>query len=190
MGDGAVGLKFEDDGATAGASLLHDLMHVAVDEEEVVAVDDEAADAVGGGAVGDVADDHLLFLHLGDGVAVVLDDEDEGEGVDGSEVEALVEVALGGGALADVGDGDGVLTLEFGGPGEAGRDGDLGADGGGLGDDAQLLVVPVGGHLTTTGVGVGGLGEDVEHEFVDGHAEGEHDADVAVVGHGPVLARS
>ena len=99
-----------------------------------------------------------------------------------------MEVALRGGALADVGDGDGVLAPELGGPGEAGSHGDLGADDGGLGDDAELLVAPVGGHLPAAAVGVGRFGEHVEHEFVDGHAEGEHDADVAVVGQHPVLA--
>ena len=40
----------------------------------------------------------------GDGVAVVAAEEDDGAGAGGSDIESGVEVTLGGGAFAEVGD--------------------------------------------------------------------------------------
>ena len=62
-----------------------------------------AGHVVAGAANGDVRHGRLQRHRHADRLAVVLDDEDDGQPVDAGEVEALVEVALVGGTLAELG---------------------------------------------------------------------------------------
>ena len=188
VGDEAVGLRLDQLRAVAAAQLLDAPAHLLVDGEDVVAVDGRGLDVVAAGALGDVADGHLLLAGLGDGVAVVLAEEDHGQLVDGGEVERLVKVALGGGALAEVDDGDLVQPSQLRGVGDAGGVRQVGGDHAGAGDDALLGEGPVARHLASARVGVVGLGEEAEHDLLGAHAEHDHDARVAVVGQHPVDA--
>ena len=188
VGDEAVGLGLDQLRAVAAARLLHAPAHLLVDGEDVVAVDGRGGDVVAAGALGDVADGHLLLAGLGDRVAVVLAEEDHGQLVDGGEVHGLVEVALRGGALAEVDDRDLVQPSQFRGVGDAGGVRQVGGDHAGAGDDALLGEGPVVGHLASARVGVVGLREEVEHDLLGAHAEHDHHAGVAVVGQHPVDA--
>ena len=137
--------------------------------------------------LGDVLDRRLLGERDRDGVAVVLADEDDGEAVDAGEVQGLVEVALGGGPVAEVAHRHLIAPALLGGQGQAHGMGDVGGDGGGAADDAQVLVAPVVGHLAPARAGVLGPGEHAQEHVVGRHAQGEDDAQVPVVGqHGVV----
>ena len=74
--------------------------------EHVVAVDPDAGEAEPGGALVE-RDPGLLLERLGDRPLVVLAEEDDGRVEDAGPDEGLVDVALAGGAVAEVGD-DGV----------------------------------------------------------------------------------
>ena len=188
MGPHAEALGLDEERPRASAGLIDGWPHGLVDGDGVKPIDDSALDAVGRGAVGDVGDGHLLLGALGDGVAVVLDEEDDGQLVDGGEVERLVEVATAGAALATAGEGDDRVVAHL----RRERDPDsvhkLGGDDAGLGEHAALRAAPVRGHLPSEGVGVVALPKDVEHGLARGHAEHEHDAEIAVVGSGVVNA--
>ena len=188
VGEVAVGLALDQRRAVAPAGVAHRGVDRGVDVEGVVAVDDDAAEAVGVGAVGDVVDRRLRRHRHRDGVAVVLADEHHRELVDAGEVERLVEVALGGGALAEVADDHPVLAAELGGVGEAGGVGELGRDRGRAGDDVALGPAPVVRHLASAAVRIVGPRQHGQEDLLHGHAEGEHHAGVAVVGEDDVVA--
>ena len=104
-------------------------------------------------------------------------------------IDGLPEFAFAGGTFAGADEDDTV----FGGMeeaetfGTADGLGELGAGGGGTGDDVEGGVAPVGGHLATTGTGIGG-GTDGLEEHVEGrHAEGEGEGAVAVIRIEPVV---
>lgn len=107
------------------------------DGEDVVAVDTDGVDAVADPAARDTVAPVLFQGGRGDGVAVVAADEHNGAGAGGGDVEGGVEVALAGGAFAEVAGYDAlgevwVLEgLEFECVGGAGGLGDLGREGGG-----------------------------------------------------------
>lgn len=107
------------------------------DGEDVVAVDADGVDAVSDPAARDAVAPVLFQGGRRDGVAVVAADEDDGAGAGGGDVEGGVEVALAGGAFAEVAGYDAlgevwVLEgLEFESVGGAGGLGDLGREGGG-----------------------------------------------------------
>src|SRR5205807_9140176 len=94
----AVGLALDQDGALTLAGVADGRVGRGVDVDGIVAVHDHAGQPVGVGVLGDVLDRRLLGQGNGDGVAVVLAHEDDGQAVDPGEVERLVEVALRGGA--------------------------------------------------------------------------------------------
>jgi hypothetical protein len=129
-----------------------------------------------------VLDRHLLGLGDGDGVAVVLAEEDDREAVDPGEVAALVEIAFGGGALAEAGDRHLAGAAELGGVGHAGRLRDLGGNDAGGRDDPVLGGAVVGGHLAAAGEGVALLGQHAEHDILGTEAEGKAEGEIAVVG--------
>ena len=99
-----------------------------------------------------------------------------------------MEVALGGGALAEEAHRHLVLAAELGRVGEAGGVGELGGDRRRAGDDVARRPAPVVRHLPAAAVRVVGAGEHGEQDLLDGHAEREHHAGVAVVGQHDVVA--
>ncbi len=96
--------------------------------------------------MGDRGAGSLLASGNGDGPAVVLDDEQEGEVVKGGEVERLVEIPLRGGAVAGGDVDDFIGAAELAAEGDADSLEKLGADTGRLARDAQLFVRKMVGH--------------------------------------------
>ena len=175
------------------------LLQHLVGGEEVAAVDfldeevREAAHELGDRAAGGV--------HLdrdGDGVAVVLDEIDDGELEVRRGVERLPELALGGRAVTGR-DEDDLIRLEPVGDPErlgahhrlGGADGleELRPGGGGGGDDVRLLEPPVRRHLPPAGVRVDRRADGRVEHLRRGHPEREAEGPVAVVGVEPVVAR-
>jgi hypothetical protein len=132
----AVGEGFDDGGAAAGAGAVRGPGDGGVDGRGVVAVDAHTGRAVAGGLVGEGAGGGLFGEGDADRVLVVLDQEDDGRAAYGRVVDGFVEVALAGGAVADVGEGDGVVAAHAGGVGESGGVQALGGQRGALGGGA------------------------------------------------------
>ena len=160
-------------GLTQGADRVEDVLAVAVNDLEVR----EAREVVGRVVVR-----RLLALRDRDAVAVVLDDEDDGELPERAAVDRLVEVALGGRglshravdeALHPVGpdraaEARGVLRVVR----DTGRDV----------PDVEVVAGEVVRHVPAAGRDVGRLGHAVEENLLGGHAGGEAGRQVAVVG--------
>ena len=76
------------------------------------AIESKAFDAVAGGALPEL---DVAGKLLGDGrrvgVAIVFDNEDDGQGEHRGEIERLVDVAGAGGAVAEEGEADGGAAL-------------------------------------------------------------------------------
>ena len=87
--------------------------------EHVAAVDHHAGHAVARRARRDRAAGHLAVERDADGVAVVLAHEDDRQVVDAGEVHRLVDLALVGGALAELGHGHDVVAAHPGAHGDA-----------------------------------------------------------------------
>ena len=104
------------------ARLLDGELGLAVDGEHVGAVDDDAVEAVGLGAVGDVLERVLEVRRRRVGPLVVVADEDDREPADAGEVHGLVRVAAGGGALAEPAERDALLLPDPEGERAADRD--------------------------------------------------------------------
>ena len=98
--------------AAAVARLLDRALGLAVDGEHVGAVDDDALEAVGLGAVGDVLGRVLEVRRRRVGPLVVVADEHDREAADAGEVHALVRVAARGGALAEPAERDAALLAD------------------------------------------------------------------------------
>lgn len=96
----------EDRGSPAGARPLDGRAGGLVDRQEVGAVDGRGDGTEAGGAGLEVLAREVEGGTGGLGVAVVLDDEDAGQLPDAGELDALVEDALVGAAVADEGDRD------------------------------------------------------------------------------------
>src|SRR6266540_6028566 len=97
----APGLRLDQAGAVAPAGPGHRLLRHLVHGDHVVAVDRDAGDVVGGGAVGDVARRAVVADRGGLGEAVVLRPEDHRALPDRRQVHALVGGALLGRAVAE-----------------------------------------------------------------------------------------
>ena len=110
----AVDVALEQHGPLAAAGVLDGALHGLVDGQHVGAVHDDALNAValcalrqrGGGAGGvDVG---------GDGELVVLDEIDDGELPDGRHIDALMEAALVGCAVAEERNGHRTVVVDLG----------------------------------------------------------------------------
>src|SRR5690606_19602212 len=133
-----------------------------------------------------------------DRVAVVGHDVEHRQVLGAGGVQALPELPLGGGALAQADVGD---LVTVGGQPEVrpahdvaaglgaadGRDA-LAAGRARLGDDVPGGVAPVGRHLPPAGGGVLGRADRLEQDLLGGDAEAEYQGEVAVVGEEPVVA--
>src|SRR5690625_1940993 len=97
----AVDGRLDEGGAKAFAGPLDRLLQHVVAGEHIHAVDQVAGHAVGVGLHGDVLGGGLLVVVDGDGVAVVLHEEHDRGTLHAREVDARVEVALGGRAVTE-----------------------------------------------------------------------------------------
>ena len=108
--------------AAALARLLDRAPRLAVDGEHVGAVDDDALEAVGLGAVGEVLDRVLEVGRRRVRPLVVVADEDDRQLAHAGEVHRLVRVAARRGALAEPADRDAALLADPEGERAADRD--------------------------------------------------------------------
>jgi hypothetical protein len=143
-------------------------------------VDAEALDAVSGGAFPEFYLRGVLFADGGRvGVAVVFDDEDDGEGEEGGEVKGFVDVAGGRAAVAEEGEAEGGEAGAALGVGAAGDVGDHGAEMGNHRQGAIGNVAVVDVALAGEG-GAVGVGEVLVKVFAEVAAPDEVSAEVAV----------
>ena len=110
MGAHPVGVGLDEGRALAGAGGVERGLGHGVHGEHVVAVDPDAGEAEAAGAVPERGAG-LLLVGLGDGPLVVLAEEHDRAVVDAGEDERLGDVALAGGAVAEVGDDGGVAVV-------------------------------------------------------------------------------
>src|SRR5437763_5424451 len=121
-----VGHRLDQGGPIARARPAHGLDRSLVDREDVVAVHLHAREAVAGRPQREARRRRLQAARRRDRPLVVLHEEDDGDLLHAGQVEGLVEVALGGAAVADVGPHDRVLALQLETPGQAHGLGQLG----------------------------------------------------------------
>jgi hypothetical protein len=184
--------------ADAGSHVADDLAGGAAHGEVVGAVD--RAHLEPGEAAHQFVDrrGRLLLRRYRDGVTVVGHDEQHREVLGAGGVEALPELALGRGPLAQADVGDLVALgrqAELGvahdvpaGLGAAHGGQALAARGARLSDDVALAVAPVGRHLAAARGGVVGRPDGLQQDLLGRDAEAEHQRQVAVVGKEPVVA--
>ncbi len=94
------------------AGLLDRPLRLPVHGEHVGSVDDDAVEAVGSGAIGEMLDGVLEVARGGVRPLVVVDHEDDRQPADAGEVHALVRVATGRRSLAAPGDRDALLLAD------------------------------------------------------------------------------
>ncbi len=130
---------------------------LSIGREEVGAVDFEREQAREiGQQFGDGAAGRLILDRDGDGVSVVLNQEDNRGVAEAGVVDGFPEFAFAGGAFAGTGDDDAVFAGVEEAEAFGAADGlhELRAGGGGTGDDVEGRVAPVGRHLASAGTGV------------------------------------
>src|SRR6478735_1966787 len=169
----AVGHGFDQHRAVTGAGVREGAAGRPDDGDDVVAVDLQRRHAVAGRAGGDGAASHLAFGGNRDGPAVVLHEEDHGRLHHGGEVQCLVDVALRGRSVAEVGQRDAVFLLQGLAVGPA--------DGvqHGSGDDGLDRGKPGLQRVVEAAVPGGLVGGHIAHHV---HAHGPGDAHLAVGG--------
>jgi hypothetical protein len=155
---------------------------LVADLEDVVAVlNDVPVHAVALGALGEARAGRGAFLAGAHRVAVVLDDEDDGQRHERREVVGLVHGALVDGTVAHEGEGGALEALVFEGVGEAGAERDLAADDAVAAPEIARRVEVV--HRAALALGAAGVFAVVlRHHLVHAHADGERVAVVAVGG--------
>ncbi len=196
----------------AGADVLHRAGDggIALDRIGAVALLEMEVGEIGHQAR-DVAARGLHLAGHGDGVLVVLDQEQNRQLQVGGRVQRLPELALAGGAFPG-GDVDHLVAVEghilelavvagnFLGrlgmarevaAGFGASDGvqELAAGGRGAGDDVELAAGPVRGHLASAGAGIVGRAHRLQQHIERLHAQGEGQRAVAIVGEEPVISR-
>src|SRR5581483_4603460 len=124
----AVGLALDQRRPLAGPGAGDAARRRLVDGEDVVAVDDDAGDAVTRGASGHVRHGMRVGGRRLRGVHVVLADVEHRQLPGRGDVEAFVERSRVGGAVAEKGDGNAALPVHLSGEPRAGDDRDAAAD--------------------------------------------------------------
>ena len=114
-------------------------------------------------------------------VLVVLDDVDHRQLPQLRHVEALVDLALVGGAVAEIGERDVVVAAISVGEGEPGAERDLGADDAVPAEETLLDRKHVHGAALALGIAPAAAGQ-LRHDALGVHAAGEHVAVVAIAG--------
>ena len=155
----------------------------------VGAVDGRAGHGVAAGAQGEALDGHLARERDGDGVLVVLDEEDDGEFVDGGEVHRLVHFALAGGAVAEEAGDHRVLAAHLHAERPADGVGDVRADDVGVVDELQLGGGPVLGELARAGERFAVPREEAAQRLLRREAESCRYCKIAVVGEAEEVRR-
>ena len=201
MAVGADDVRVDEGGALPAPAVLDGVAQRVVGLEEVAAVDlgqeqvREAAHQLRDRSAGGVD----LDRH-GDRVAVVLDEEEDGQLQVAGGIEGFPELAFRGLAFAGRHENDLVLlepalarqlrNQSLAPPGLGRSDGmqKLGARAGGFRDQVPLLVAPVGGHLAARGGGVILRPDGLQEHLEGGHAELEDQGPIPVVGKEPVAA--
>src|SRR5690606_25230592 len=185
----AVGHHLEDVRPLAGARMLDGALRRLADETHVHAVHLLARDVEGAAALREIGGGGGAGHRGAHGIAVVLDDVDDRQVPELGHVEALIDLALVGGAVAEIGEADGVLAAILGGEGEAGAGRDLGADDAVAAVEAVLVTEHVHGAALAGGEAAAAAGE-LGHDALGIHAEHQHMAVIAIAGdRGVVVAR-
>src|SRR6201999_1019651 len=135
----AVGQHLQDDRAVALAAPGDRLVGGGLDRAHVHAVDALARNAVGGPALRQVGGGGGARQRRAHGVLVVLDDVDHGQAPELRHVEALVDLALVGGAVTEIGQRYVVVAAILVSEGESGADRHHGADNPGPAVELLLL---------------------------------------------------
>ncbi len=161
--------------------MRHRLFARLLDRKHVHAVDDFAGDAEGLAAVIDVLGRGRARLRGAHGVLVVLDHEDHRQAPERGHVERLIDLALVGGTIPEIGEGDAAVVLVLVGKGEAGADRHLGTD------DAvtavEMLLFREHVHRAALALGIAALApRELGHHALWVHAAGQHMAVIAVGG--------
>ena len=197
----AVALAHVSDRLAQGGVAGHGICPIHLGKMEVGEIGDQSRN---------VRPRSLHFDRNGNGVLIVLDQKQQRQLAVGCGIQGLPEFALAGSSVAagdvndlisvkaellELGVVAGVLLDCVGMTGEIAarlrashRLQQLRAGGRGAGDDVQLLVPPVRRHLPATGIGVLGGAHGLQQLLQRGHAEGETERAVAIVGEKPVVA--
>lgn len=182
----AEGLALDQVRTASGATLGDGVAGGVVDGDDVIAVDDLGGNAVGGGAIGDVRDRHLLGEGGGVGVLVVVAEIDDGQLLDGGEVDPFVPVAAAGGAVAEVGEDDVGQAAVPESEGDAAGHGDARANGGDDGHQVEAEIAHVHVAIAAAG-GPGGAAQILGEDATGLHAAHQERSHVAMGGTEPVL---
>src|SRR6185369_15675035 len=161
----AVGETLDKGRPSSAAGLVESLGRGPVDREDVVAVYLYPVEAVGNRLLRQGGGSGLPLQRNGNRPLIVLADEDHRQPENPCHVESLVEVPLGGSAIAEIGNRNDRVSQVAGGHGRPGRMGDMGPDRYAGGEDVE----PVRCYLTALVAG------PVLEELVDGVAEGQID---------------
>src|SRR5215831_13847534 len=172
----AIGHALDQSRTVAGARPVDRLTRGRVDSEHIVTVHLEAGQPVRQGLLGDRARVRLLLERHRDRPLVVLAHEDDRHVPDAGEVQRLVEVALGGCAVAEVRHHDHVVAPILRGVGEPDRVGQLRRH-----RDRDRQVVLVGPGLAALEVA-----REEEQELLDRPAPPDHRPRLAERRHHPV----
>src|SRR6185312_11788275 len=183
----AVGQHLEDERALAGAAPRGRLLAGRLDRAHVHAVDLLARNIERQTALRQVDLGRGARDRRAHGVAIVLDDVDDRQLPELGHVEALVDLALVGGAVAEIGHRDVVVAAIAVGEGEPGAERHLRADDAVAAEEALLDAEHVHRAALALGIAVGAAGE-LGHDALRVHAGGDHVAVVAIAGDDLVAA--
>ncbi len=174
-------------GALAGTCSLMGIPRGRIAAQDVSTLHGHAGESVSRGPSRDREAGDLLVQRDADRVAVVLADEDHRQLVDAGEVHGLVDLALVGGALSEVGDGHHVVAAHPGAHRDAHRVQHLGADRRADAHDVVPRAAVVSRHLPPGGADVIALGQVGGDDVLRAHPEGHGRRDGSVEGRHPVL---
>ena len=177
----AIGVHLEDVGPFAGAAVRHRLLAGRADREDVHPVHRLARDAECRAAGIERGRGGRALERGAHRVLVVLDHEDHRQLPQARHVEGLVDLALVGRAVAEIGEGDVVVAAVLVGEGEARADRHVGADDAVAAVEVLLLREHVHRPALAAGVSARPAGQ-LRHHALRVHAAGQHVAVVAVGG--------
>ena len=178
----AVGLHFQDVGPLAGAAPGDRLVAGGLHRADVHAVDLLARDIEGGAALGEIGLRRGARHRGAHGVAVVLDDVDHRQLPQLRHVEAFIDLALVGRAVAEIGQADEIIAAIAVGEGETGAERDLGADDAVAAEEILLLAEHVHGAALALGIAAAASGQ-FGHHALGFHAGGQHVPVIAIAGY-------
>src|SRR5882757_1425667 len=178
----AIGLHLEDIGALAGPAPGDRLVAGGLDGADIHAVDLGARDVEGDAALGEIGLRGRTGHRGAHGVAVVLDDIDHRQLPQLRHVEALIDLALVRGAVAEIGQADEIIAAIAVGEGEASAERDLRADDAMAAEEVLLLAEHVHGAALAPRIAAAASGEFGHHAF-GVHAAGQHMSVITVPGY-------